>query len=77
MYCNVLKVFHDVLICLTMVSESCNDWHCRIGDRADRLRDSDNAAGIIDNAAEIGHTNAGIGYSSAEIGDIATKLIPW
>ena len=57
MYHNVLQVFHDVLLCLTMFSESCNDRHRRIVDRVavDRLRDHDNAAGIGDNSAEIGN----------------------
>ena len=38
MYHNILKVFHDVLLRLTMFSESCNDWHS--------LKDRHNAAEI-------------------------------
>ena len=55
-----------------MFSESHNDRHRRIGDRAapDRLRDRDNAAGIADNSAEIGDDAAGII-------DIAGNVIPW
>ena len=75
-FCNVLKVFHDLLVvhdvsqcfksvswCFTMFSESCNDRHClRDLDNgiADRLRDLDNSAGIGDNSAEIGDDAAGI-----------------
>ena len=53
MYHNVLHVFHDVLLCFMMFSESLNDRRRRIGDRtaADRLRDRDNATGIGDNSA--------------------------
>ena len=56
MYHNVLHVFHDVLQCFMMFSESRNDRRRRIGDRAatDRLRDRDNSAGIGNNSAEIG-----------------------
>ena len=54
-----------------MFSESHNDRYRRIGDcaAADRLRDSDNAAGIGDNSAEIGDCAAGIV-------DIAANVIP-
>ena len=54
-----------------MFSESRNDRRRRLGDRAavDRLRDSDNAAGIGDNYAEIGDDAAGIV-------DIAANVIP-
>ena len=54
-----------------MFSESRNDRHRRIGNRAtaDRLRDSDNSAGIGDNSAEIGDDAAGMV-------DIAVKVIP-
>ena len=66
-----------------MFSESRNDWRrrndrCRrIGDRAaaDRLKDSDNAAGIGDNSAEIGNNSAEIGNNSAEIGDGAAGIV--
>ena len=66
MYHNFLHVFHIVLLCL-MFSGSCNDWRRCIGYRAaaDRLRDSDNAAGIGDNSTEIGN---GV--------DIAANVIP-
>ena len=55
-----------------MFSESRDDRRRRIGDRtaADRLRDSDNAAGIGDNSAEIGDGTAGIV-------DIAANVIPY
>ena len=71
MYHNVLHVFHDVLQCFMMFSESRNDRRRRIGDRAaaDRLRDRDNSAGIGDNSAEIGDGAAGIV-------DIAANMIP-
>ena len=81
MYHNVLRLFHDVLLCLTVfydvqrvAQRSASPHrrpHGRIGDRAaaDRLRNRDNAAGIGDNSAEIGHDAAGIG-------DIAAKVIP-
>ena len=54
-----------------MFSESRNDRHRRIGDRAaaDHLRGHDNAAGIGDNSTEIGDDATGIV-------DIAAKLIP-
>ena len=54
-----------------MFSESRNDRHRPIGDRAaaDRLRERDNTAGIGDNSAEIGDDAAGIV-------DIAAKVIP-
>ena len=53
MYHNVLHVFLDVLLCFMMFSESRNDRHRHISDRAaaDRLRDRDNATGIGDNSA--------------------------
>ena len=71
MYHNVLQVFHDVLLCLTMFSEPRNDRQRRIGDRsaANRLRHRDNAAGIGNNFTEIGDDAAGII-------DIAAKVIP-
>ena len=71
MYHNVLHVFHDVLQCFMMFSESRNDRRRRIGDRAaaDRLRDRDNSAGI-------GNNSAGIGNNSAGIVDIAADVIP-
>ena len=55
MFYNVLHVFHDVLLCLMMLSESHNDRRRRIGARAaiDRLRDRDNSAEIGDGAAGI------------------------
>ena len=67
MFHNVLRVFHDVLLCLTMFSESRNDRRRRIGDHAaaDRLRDRDNAAGIDDNSAEIINNSAEIGDGTA------------
>ena len=82
---NVLHVFHDVLLCLTMFSESRNDRRRRIGERgaADRHRDPNNAAGIGDNSAEVGDNSAEVGDNSAEIGDgtavivdIAANVIP-
>ena len=65
------NVFHDVLQCFMMFSESRNDRRRRIGDRAaaDRLRDRDNSAGIGDNSAEIGDGASGIV-------DIAANVIP-
>ena len=71
MYHNVLHVFHDVLLCFMMFSESRNDRRHRIGDRAaaDRLRDRDNAVEIGDNSAEIGDGAAGTV-------DIAANVIP-
>ena len=71
MFYNVLHVFHDVLQCFMMLSESCNDRRRRIGARAavDRLRDRDNSAEIGDNTAEIGDGAAGIV-------DIAANVIP-
>ena len=59
---HVLHVFHYVLLCFMMFSESCNDRRRRIGDCAatDCLRDCDNAAGIGDNSAEIDDGAAGI-----------------
>ena len=71
MYHNVLQVFHDVLLCLTMFSESRNDRHQAIDNRAaaNCLRDRDNSAGISNNSAEIGDDIAGIV-------DNATKVIP-
>ena len=70
MYHNVLHVFY-VLLCFKMFSESLNDRHRHIGDRAaaDHLRDRDNTAGIGDNSAEIG-------YGAAWIVDIAANMIP-
>ena len=52
-----------------MFSESRNDWHRRIGDRAatDRLKDRNNGAGIGDNSAEIGDDAAGIVDISAKV----------
>ena len=49
-----------------------------IGDRAaaDRLRDRDNASGIVDNSAEIGDNSAEIGDGAAGIVDIAANVIP-
>ena len=54
-----------------MFSKSRNDRRRRISDRAaaDRLRDSDNSAGISDNYAEIGDGTEGIV-------DIAANVIP-
>ena len=71
MYHNVLHVFHDVLLCLTMFSKSRNDRHRRISDpaAADSLRDHDNTAGIGNNSTEIGD-------GAARIIDIATNVIP-
>ena len=48
-----------------------------IGDRAaaDRLRDSDNDAGIGDNYAEIGDNSAEMGDGDAGIVDIAANVI--
>ena len=73
MYHNVLQVFHDVLLCLSMFSESSNDRHRRIGERAaaDSLRDRDNSAGIGDNSAGISNNS-----DAAGIVDIAAKVIP-
>ena len=59
MYHNVLHLFHDVLLCLTMVydvwrvAQRSPSLHRRAA--ADRLRDRDNAIGIGDNSAEIGN----------------------
>ena len=55
MFYNVLHVYHDVLLCFMMLSESRNDRRRRIGTRAavDRLRDRDNSAEIGDGAAGI------------------------
>ena len=71
MYHNVLHVFHYVLLCFMMFSESRNDRRHRIGDcaAADRLRERGNTAGIGDNSAETGDDAAGIV-------DIAAKVIP-
>ena len=74
MYHNVLHVFHDVLLCLTMFYDVYRvaQWSAsRINDRmaADHLRDHDNAAGIGDNSAEIGD-------GAAVIVDITTNVIP-
>ena len=66
MYHNVLHVFHDVLLCLTMF------YVLRVAQRlaaADCLRDRDNAVGIGDNSAEIGDGSVGIV-------DIAANVIP-
>ena len=41
-YHNVLQVFHDVLLCLTIFKQVFNDRHRRIGDLA-ALRERDNA----------------------------------
>ena len=73
MYHNVLHLFHDVLICLTI---SYDVW--RVAQRsaaADRLRDRDNAAGIVDNSAGIGDNSAEIGDAAAGIVHIATNVI--
>ena len=61
-----------------MFSESRNDRRRRIGNRAsaDRLRDSDNAAGIGVNSAEIDDNSAEIGDGAAGIVDIAANVIP-
>ena len=70
MYQNVLYVFHDGLLCLTMfyVYKSPTISVCdRTAD--DRLRDCNNTAGIGDNSAEIGDDAAGIV-------DIAAIVIP-
>ena len=69
MYHNVLHVFHYVLLCFMMFSESRNDRRRRIGDCAvaDFLRDRDNAAGIGDNNAEIDDGAAGIVDISANV----------
>ena len=77
MFHNVLHVFHDVLLCLTMICESRNDWRRHIGARAvtDRLRDRDNAAGIGDNSAEISDNSAEIGDNSADISDGAAGIV--
>ena len=71
MFYNVLHVFHDVLLCFMMLSESRNDRRRRIGARAavERLRDRDNSVEISDNSAEIGDGAAGIV-------DIAANVIP-
>ena len=71
MFYNVLHVFHDVLLCFMMLSESHNDRRRRIGARAavDRLRDRDNSA-------EIGNNSAEIGDGAAAIVDIAANVIP-
>ena len=78
MFHNVLHVFHDVLQCFMMYSESRNDRRRRIGARAaaDRLRDRDNAAGISDNSAEFGDNSTEIGDGTAGIVDIAANMIP-
>ena len=62
MYHIVLQVFHEVLLCLTMFSESpqgsrqrCREWH---------------------NSAEIGDNSAEIGDDAAGIVDIDAKVIP-
>ena len=62
---NVFNVFNDVLLCLTMFSESRNDQHHRIANHvaADRLRDCDNAAEISNDAAEIGDDAQGLTIS--------------
>ena len=63
-------MFNNVLMCLA----SC----ATIGDgaAADRLRDSDNVAGIGDNSAETGDNSAEIGDGAAGIVDIAANVIP-
>ena len=80
MYHNVLHVFHDVLLCLTMFSASRNDrrLHGRIGDcvAADRLRDRDNGAGNGDNSVEISDSSTEIGDGAAGIVDISANVIP-
>ena len=71
---NVLHVFHDVLLCLTMFYDV-----YRVAQRsapADRLRDRDNAAGIGDNSADVGDNSAEIGDGAAGIVDIAANVIP-
>ena len=75
---NVLHVFHDVLLCFMMLSESRNDRRRRIGAHAavDRLRDRDNSAEIGDKSAEIGDNSAEIGDGAAGIVYIATNVIP-
>ena len=73
MFYYVLHVFHDVLLCFMMFSESRNDRRfCR---RADRLRDRANAAGIGDNFAEIDDNSAEIFDNSAEIDDDAAGIV--
>ena len=67
MYHNVLHVFRDVLLCLTMFYDV-----YQVAQRsavADRLRDRENSAGIGDNSAKIGDGTAGII-------DIAANVIP-
>ena len=58
MYHNVLHVFHDVLLCLTMFCDV--QQVTQRSAAADCLRDCDDAAGIGDNSAEIGDGAAGI-----------------
>ena len=63
-------MFNNVLLCLAS--------RAKIGDcaAADRVRDSDNVAGIGDNSAEIGDNSAEIGDGAAGIVDIAANVIP-
>ena len=67
-----LQVFHDVLLCLTMLSESLNDRNRRISDS--ETTDRDYVAGIGDNSVEIGDNSAEISNNSAEIGDDAAEI---
>ena len=69
MFYNVLHVFHDVLLCFMMLSESRNDRRRCIGTRAavDHLRDRDNSAEIGDNSTEIGDGATGIVNIAANV----------
>ena len=78
MFYMCFMMFHYVLQCFMMLSESRNDRRRGIGARAavDRLRDRDNSAKIGDNSAEIGNNSAEVGDGSAGIVDIAANVIP-
>ena len=67
MYHNILQVFHDVLLCLTMFYV-CRQRSASPQGSRQRHRDHDNSAEIGDNSAEIGDDTAGFV-------DIAAKVI--
>ena len=69
-YHNVLQVFHDLLLCFTMFSESHIDRH-----RRPRTPPADHLGGR-DNAIEIGDNSAEIGDDAIGIVDITAKVIP-
>ena len=60
-------MFNNVLRCLTMISESRNDWNrCISGGAAtDHLTDCDDVVGIDDNSADIGNNSTEIGDAAA------------